>query len=184
MNTRSEIKTAWDVGQTHWRPEYVLQNCNDRYMLHVICNTRCIGGYRGVPGGPDPPPFEYQKSIAIACQRGIKTLPRNNTRSKLSVTTYEIFSSRPTFSDIDLVQAIYMASRGSPKLFLALTVTSFIDSLHTHTARTCTHTHTRTHAHTHTCSRARSPQVRQCLPTKEKNTWLQWVSPLSHCSQL
>ena len=35
-----------------------------------------------------------------------------------------------------------MASRGSPKLFLALVVTSFIDSLHTVTALTCTQ-----HAH-------------------------------------
>ena len=37
------------------------------------------------------------------------------------------------FSDNDLAQAIYLAFRGSPKLFLALSVTSFIDSLHTHT---------------------------------------------------
>ena len=35
-----------------------------------------------------------------------------------------------------------MASRGSPKLLLALSVTSFIDSLHTVTALTCTQ-----HAH-------------------------------------
>ena len=54
---------------------------------------------------------------------------------------FEFFSSSPTFSYTDLAQAIYLAFRGSPKLCLALSVTSVIDSLHMYTARTCTHTH-------------------------------------------
>ena len=106
-------------------------------MFIVFIET--IGGSRKGPGGPgDPggpagpdPIFEYQKSIATACQRGTKALPGNNARLKLSLATYEFLSSSPTFSDTDLAQAIYLASRGSPKLFLALSVTSFIDSLHT-----------------------------------------------------
>ena len=89
-----------------------------------------------------PPFLSTKQYTAIACQWGTKALPRNNTRSTLSRTTYEIFSSSPTFSDTDLEQAINIASRGSPQLFLALSVTSFIDSLHTHTARTCIHTPT------------------------------------------
>ena len=95
-------------------------------------------------GCPDPPFLNTKKSIAIACQRQRRTkaLPRNYTRSKLSLTAYEVFSSSPTFSDTDLAQAIDMASRESPKLFLALSVTSFTDSLHTVTALTCTQ-----HAH-------------------------------------
>ena len=33
---------------------------------------------------------------------------------------YEFFCSNPTFSDIDLARAIYMASRGSPKVILSI----------------------------------------------------------------
>ena len=102
-----------------------------------------IGGSRGGVKGVRTPSFlSTTKSVAIACQLGTKALPRNNIRSKLSLSTYEVFSSSPTFSDTDLAQAIYMASRGSPKLLLALSVTSFIDSLYTVTALTCTQ-----HAH-------------------------------------
>ena len=68
---------------------------------------------------------------------------RNDRRSQLSLIMYEFFSSSPTFSNTDLAQAIYMVFRGSPKLCLVLSVTSFIDSLHTHTARN-EYTHTPT----------------------------------------
>ena len=68
-----------------------------------------IGGYRGGSRGSGPPPFLSTKnSIAIACQRGIKALSGNNTRSTLSLTANGFFSSSPTFSDIDLAHAIYM----------------------------------------------------------------------------
>ena len=90
---------------------------------------------------------------------------------QLSLIMYEFFSSSPTFSNTDLAQAIYLASRGSPKLCLALSVTLFIDSLHTHTARTCTHTHTRTHARTHARARARAHLISDHVsPRKNEHT--------------
>ena len=42
-----------------------------------------------------------------------------------------------------------MASSGSPKLFLALLVTSFINSLHTHTERMCTYARAHIHTNAH-----------------------------------
>ena len=86
------------------------------------------------------PLFEYQKSIAIACQWRTKALPRNYTRSKLSLTTYEVFSSSPTFLDIDLAGDIH-GVQGIPKVILSI----IGDVVHRFTA----HGH-RTHVYT-TC---------------------------------
>ena len=58
----------------------------------------------GGPGGLEPSFCVPKKYIAIACQRGTKVLPKNDRRSKLSLTTYEFFSSSSTFSDTDLAQ--------------------------------------------------------------------------------
>ena len=92
-----------------------------------------------------PPFFEYKKIHCNCMSTEDKGIAKKLHKVKI-FTYYDVrslyFSSSPTFTDTDLAQAIYMASRGSPKLFVALSVTSFIDSLHTVTAVMCTQ-----HAH-------------------------------------
>ena len=71
---------------------------------------------------------------------GDEDITKKQHKVKVVAYYYEFFSSSPTFSDTDLAQAIYLASRGSPMLFLALSVKS-VNRFTAYAHRTHVHTH-------------------------------------------
>ena len=105
-------------------------------LVHGFVCILLIGASSRMSRGSGPSFLSTKNPLQLHINGG----QRHCQETKLAQTCSLFFSSSPKFSDTDLAQAIYMASSVSPKLFLALLVTSFIVSLYTHIARTCIYT--------------------------------------------